>query len=128
MTLAYPETEQLTQRIIGAGIEVHRFLGPGLLESTYEECLCTELADAGIQHVRQSVIPIVYKGRKLDSYYRPDIIVDATVIIEVKAVDKLVELHRAQMLTYLKHTGVKVGLVINFNCARLTDGIIRVTL
>lgn len=128
MALAYPETEQLTQWVIGAGIEVHRFLGPGLLESTYEECLCSELAAAGIAHARQSTIPIVYKGRKLDSYYRPDVIVESTVIIEVKAVEKLIEIHRAQMLTYLKHTGVKVGLVINFNCARLVDGIMRVTL
>ena len=127
MTLTHPETEQLTECVIGLAIEVHRTLGPGLLESNYEECLCIELADAGIQHARQPMVPVVYKGRKLETCFRADIIGDAAVILEVKSVEKILDLHRAQVLTYLRHADIKVGLIFNFNTKRLIDGIVRVS-
>jgi GxxExxY protein len=127
VSLSYPETVPLTERIIGLAIEVHRTLGPGLLESNYEDGLCIELVDAAIPHLRQPFVPVIYKGRKLAAYYKPDIIVDASVIVEVKSVEKIIELHKAQLLTYLRHTDLKVGLLFNFNTERLVDGIVRVS-
>jgi GxxExxY protein len=118
----------LTEHIIGAGIEVHRNHGPGLLESVYEDCLCSELVDRGINFRRQACIPIVYKGRTLRSVYRPDLIVENDVIVEIKAIDRLADVHLAQMLTYLKVTNIKVGLLLNFNEAVLRKGIKRVSL
>jgi GxxExxY protein len=103
-------------------------MGPGLLESSYEDCLDLEFQDRGIMFSRQIVVPLNYQGRPLASVYRLDLIVEKCVIIEIKAVDKLTRLHLAQMLSYLKHTGLHVGLIINFNCEKLPDGIIRVSL
>ena len=118
--------EALTSAIIGAAIEVHRHLGPGLLESSYEECLCWELTQLGQQVARQLKIPIVYKGQTLESSYRLDLLVEKSVIVDVKAVDKLTDIHHAQILTYLRHTNLEVGLIINFNSPLLRDGIKRV--
>ena len=128
VTLAHPESEALTSRIIGLAIEVHRELGPGLLETTYEDCLCWELREAGVQFDRQPLLPVTYKGRRLGAFYRPDIIVESMVVVEVKSIKQLADVHRAQILTYLKHTDLKVGLLFNFNSSVLIDGMKRVCL
>lgn len=118
--------EDLTEQIIGAAIEVHRQLGPGLLESAYEECVCYELASRGISFQRQVPTPIQYKGIKLDCGYRLDILVEDAVILELKAVEKITPLDKAQLLSYLKLTGKQVGFIFNFNCPVLTrDGMVR---
>ena len=113
----------LTEQIIGAAIEVHRRIGPGLLESTYEECLDRELRERGLVVARQLVVPLTYRGKPLASTYRLDLIVESRVIVEVKAVDKLARVHLSQMLSYLHHTGLRVGLILNFNSVTLPDGI-----
>ena len=118
----------LTEQIIGAAIEVHRAIGPGLLESTYEECLDRELRESGLAVSRQLVVPLTYKGKPLASAYRLDLIVDDRVIVEVKAIEKLARVHLAQMLSYLHHTGLRVGLILNFNSVILQDGVKRVSL
>src|SRR5688572_9985116 len=128
MALSDPSTNKLTERIIGAAIEVHRELGPGLLESTYEDCLSWELREGGIGFVRQPRLPVIYKGMKLGACYRPDVIVQSKVIIEIKTVEKLAEIHSAQVLTYLSHTGLRVGLLFNFNSVSLRDGMRRISL
>jgi GxxExxY protein len=115
----------LTKAVIGAAIEVHRALGPGLLESAYEICLCHELVLREIQFERQRPIPLEYKGVKLDCGYRSDIIVEETLLLELKAVDALLPIHEAQLLSYLKLTGLRVGLLVNFNVEVLKDGIRR---
>jgi GxxExxY protein len=117
--------DQLTERIIGAAIEVHRVTGPGLLESAYEECLCYELGRAGIEFERQVEMPVPYKGLKLDCGYRLDLLVEDSVIVELKAVEHLLPVHSAQLLTYLKLSGRKVGLLMNFNEPVLKDGLKR---
>ena len=117
--------EPLTEQIIGAAIEVHRELGPGLLESVYEECLCHELRARHIPFRRQLEFPIVYKGRRIEGRYRLDLIVDDTVVVEIKCVDKVLAVHEAQLLTYLKLTGKRVGLLINFKVPILDRGILR---
>jgi GxxExxY protein len=109
------DINDLTGQIIGSAIEVHKALGPGLLESAYEECLCHEFDLRGISYKRQHAVPVQYKGAKLDCGYRIDILVDDLVILELKAVDRLDPIHEAQTLTYLKLTGIKIGLLINFN-------------
>ena len=114
-----------TSPIIGAAIEVHRNLGPGLLESAYEECLCHELHLRGMDCKRQVPLPVLYKGLKLDCGYKIDLIVQDEVLLELKAVERLLPIHEAQLLTYLKLTGKRVGLLINFNVPLLTQGIIR---
>ena len=114
-----------TSPIIGAAIEVHRNLGPGLLESAYEECLCHELHLRGLDFKRQVELPLLYKGLKLDCGYKLDLIVQDRIILELKAVEKLLPIHEAQLLTYLRLTGKRVGLLINFNVPLLTQGIIR---
>ncbi len=114
-----------TAPIIGAAIEVHRHLAPGLLESAYEECLCHELHLRGIEFKRQVEVPVLYKGLKLDCGYKLDLIVQDEVILELKAVERILPVHEAQLLTYLRLTGMHVGLVINFNVPLLTQGIIR---
>ncbi|MGA9811192.1 MAG: GxxExxY protein [Terriglobales bacterium] len=114
-----------TSPIIGAAIEVHRNLGPGLLESAYEECLCHELHLRGLDFKRQVLLPLLYKGLKLDCGYKIDLIVRDEVILELKAVEKLLPIHEAQLLTYLRLTGKRVGLLINFNVPLLMQGIIR---
>jgi GxxExxY protein len=117
---------ELTERIIGAAIEVHRHLGPGLLESAYEECLCHELKLNGLEFKRQVGLPVCYKGLHLDCAYRLDLLVEDLVIVEIKAIDDLVPIHHAQLLTYLKAAGKRVGLLINFNVPMLKDGLKRV--
>ena len=121
------DINKITGEIIGAAIEVHRTLGPGLLESAYEKCLCRELEIREVVFERQKELPIQYKGAKLDCGYRLDIVVANTVILELKACEKLEPIHEAQLLTYLKLTGLKVGLLINFNVPVLTNGIKRIS-
>ena len=116
------------ERIIGLAITVHRHLGPGLLESAYEECLCLELRDAGIGHHRQVPLPVVYKGVRLECGYRMDIVVENELVIEVKAVEQLLPIHDAQMLTYLRLSGIRVGLLMNFNNVILKNGLRRFVL
>lgn len=119
------EHEQLTHAIIGAAIEVHRRTGPGLLESSYEECLCCELDLRGLKYDRQVALPLVYRDRRLDAGYRIDLVVEDSVIVELKAIEKLLPIHEAQLLTYLKLSGKRVGLLINFCVPVLIDGIVR---
>jgi GxxExxY protein len=119
------DVSQLTETVIGCAIEVHRALGPGLLESAYEICLCRELSLRKIQFECQRPLPVTYKGVKLDCGYRADLIVDERVLVEVKAVDQLAAIHDAQLLSYLKLSGLKVGLLINFNVRILTHGVRR---
>jgi GxxExxY protein len=117
--------EERTHAIIGAAIEVHRELGPGLLESAYEECLCHELNLRGVPFRRQQPLPVVYKGLQLDCAYRLDVLVGDAVVVEVKAVESLLPVHEAQLITYLKLSSKKVGLLINFCVPVLKDGIVR---
>lgn len=126
--VAVRENDLLTERIIGFAIEVHRQLGPGLLESAYEECLCFELKHAGLHFRRQVSLPVVYKSVQLDCGYRLDIVVDDRVILELKTVERVMPVHEAQMLTYLKLSGISTGLLLNFNSAVLKDGIRRLIL
>ena len=116
---------ELTDAIIGTAMEVHPMLGPGLLESTYEMCLCRELNIRGILFQRQVAIPVEYKGVRLDCGYRADIIVDSGILVEIKAIDSLLPVHDAQLLTYLKLGGWKIGLLINFNVELLKHGLRR---
>lgn len=119
---------ELSRIIIGAAIEVHRQLGPGLLESAYEVCLEFELKQRGLAVVRQIALPVVYKDVKLDAGYRIDLIVEGKVLIEIKAVDALAPIHKAQVITYLRLKEIKLGLLINFNSVRLIDGVKRIVL
>ena len=118
--------DKITGSIIGAAIEVHRALGPGLLESAYEACLVFELAEQGLKIERQKPLPVVYREVKLDCGYRLDILVENAVVVEIKVMDRLAPIHKAQLLSYLKLSGCKVGLLINFNVKVLKDGIVRV--
>lgn len=120
--------QDLTHEIIGAAIEVHRSLGPGLLESTYESCLAYELLTRGIPFRQQVELPVVYKGHLVECGYRIDLLVDDTVIMELKSVDRLDRIHHAQLMTYLKLAQKPVGLLINFNTKILTDGLKRIVL
>jgi GxxExxY protein len=122
------ERDPLTQRVIGLAIEVHRELGPGLLESAYEECLCWELTSAGLAFKRQVALPVRYKGVELDIDYRIDLIVEGRLILELKAVEALDGIHEAQLLTYLRLSAIKTGLLLNFNTTVLKDGIKRMVL
>ena len=114
--------EELTEKIIGAAIEVHKVIGPGLLESAYEECLCHELHLRGINFQRQLSLPVGYKGVQLDCGYRIDILVEDAVVLELKCVEHVLPVHEAQLLTYLKLTGKRVGLIVNFHVATLVRG------
>ncbi len=116
---------QLTEQIIGSAIEVHRTLGPGLLETAYEQFLCRELDLRGIPFQRQCPVPAEYKGLRLDCGYRLDLLVADTVVVEIKVVDTLLPIHEAQLMTYLRLGGWKIGLLINFNERRLKNGIRR---
>jgi len=118
-------SDQLSYRIIGAAMEVHRHLGPGLLKSAYDECLCHELKLQGIPFERQKPLPVNYKGIQLDCGYKLNILVDKLVILEVVAVEEIAPIHEAQLLTYLKLSGLWLGLLINFNVEVLKDGIHR---
>ena len=122
------EFDELSGKVIGCALEVHKQLGPGLLESAYERCLSCELLCAGITHETQKQLPIDYKGTKLDCGYRVDLFVDDKLIVELKAIEKILPIHEAQILTYMKLAGVKTGLLINFNVAKLKDGIKRFVL
>jgi len=116
---------EITHEIIAAAMEVHRALGPGLLESVYEECLCHELILRGISFERQRSLQVEFKGMRLDCGYRLDLLVEDKVVVEIKAVESLLPIHEAQLLTYLKLGGWKIGLLINFNVALLKQGIRR---
>jgi GxxExxY protein len=116
---------ELTEEVIGLAIKLHRRLGPGLLESVYEKCLCFEFQQAGIEFQRQVDVPIVYEDVAMDAGFRADIIVDRELILEIKAVEKLLPVHEAQLLTYLRMSGYHIGLLLNFNALRLKDGIRR---
>jgi len=120
--------EDLSGSVIGAAIEVHRVLGPGLLESVYETCLCKELSNRGILHRRQVRIPVIYKGEPLDHEFIMDIVFDEKICLELKTVDRLEPIHQAQLLTYLKLSGLKLGLLLNFNVPVLTQGLKRMVL
>ena len=117
---------QLSSKIIGAAIEVHKTLGPGLLESAYEECLCHELSIQGLLFEKQKPLSLDYKGKKLDCGYRLDIVVEKEVIIELKSCEKIEPIHKAQLLTYLKLSGLNLGLILNFNVPLMRDGIVRI--
>ena len=119
------DINHLTGKVIGAAIEVHKTLGPGLLESVYEECLCRELQLSKISYERQKGLPVEYKGAMLDCGYRLDLVVEGRLIVELKSCDTLQPIHEAQLLTYLKITNIKIGLLINFNVPVLKDGIKR---
>ena len=116
----------LSNQVIGASIEVHKQIGPGLLESAYEECLCYELLQRGINFHRQVSVPVVYKGVKLNCGYRIDVLVDDLLILELKTVEKLQSIHDAQLLTYLKLMNKRLGLLINFNVPVLKNGVKRI--
>lgn len=120
--------DDLSNKIIGCAIEVHRELGPGLLESTYEQCLAYELSQARIPFKLQVELPVEYKEIRLDCGYRIDLLADGRLVVELKSVDQLLPIHEAQILTYMKLAGVKVGLLINFNVAILTKGVRRFVL
>jgi GxxExxY protein len=122
------ERDPLTAAIIGGALEVHKALGPGLLESVYEECLAIELMNRGLVVARQVPVPLQYKGRNLDVAYRMDLLVNDLVIVEVKAISELLPVHEAQMMTYLRLAKKRVGLLLNFHTAYLKNGIIRLVL
>ena len=122
------ERDSLTESVIGLAIEVHRTLGPGLLESAYQECLCYELKAKGIAFGRQVALPVVYKSVKLDCGYRMDLVVDDRLVVELKTVEKILPIHEAQLLTYLRLSGIRTGLLLNFNTAVLKNGIKRMVL
>jgi GxxExxY protein len=114
-----------SRRVIGSAIEVHRTLGPGLLESIYEACLCRELVRAGLAFIRQQRLPVIYKGEPIDCDLIADVVVETSLILEIKSVQVIHPLHEAQLLTYLKVSDIRVGLILNFNEVRLIDGIRR---
>ena len=120
--------DELSNKVIGCAIEVHRNLGPGLLESTYEQCLAHELKIEGIPFKLQHLLPVEYKGFKLDCGYRIDLLVDDELIVELKSVDNVLPIHQAQLLTYMKLSDIKIGLLMNFNVKYLKDGIKRMVL
>ncbi|MCC5797220.1 MAG: GxxExxY protein [Methylophaga sp.] len=118
-------SNELTRAIIGAAIEVHRHIGPGLLEAIYEECLVSELQQKGLKLSNQHSLPLTYKGKQLNSLYRLDLLVEGQVIVELKSVDHLSGLHKAQLLTYLKLAKLRYGLLLNFNVPVMRQGVVR---
>lgn len=116
---------EVTEQILGAAIAVHRALGPGLLESAYEACLAFELLERRLHIERQSALPVVYRGVRIDCGYRLDIVVEGMVVVEIKAVERLLPIHDAQILTYLKLSGLPLGLLLNFNVPMMREGIRR---
>lgn len=120
------EINQLTEKIIGAAIEVHREKGPGLLESTYESCLVYELGLRGMKSERQVAVPLNYKGVLIDSAFRADLIVEDRILVELKAIGNVLPVHKAQLLSYIRETGHPVGLLINFHTSKLVDGVTRI--
>lgn len=125
-TLEQKKINQLTEKVIGCAISVHRVLGPGLLESAYEECLCYELSQAKLAFERQVSLPVIYKGIKLDCGYRMDIVVENLVIVEIKAVERILPVHEAQLLSYLKLYDKRLGLLLNFHVSMLKNGMKRI--
>ena len=121
-------TEAVARAAVDAALPVHKVLGPGLLESAYEHCLAHEISRRGLAIQRQVALPIVYEGEKLDAGYRLDLVVDGAVIVEIKSVDALAPIHDAQVLTYLKLSGLRVGLLMNFNVALFKQGLKRFVL
>jgi GxxExxY protein len=121
-----PREDRITDKIIGAAIEVHRVLGPGLLESAYEECLCYELSQRELKFERQVPLPVAYKGIKLACGYKMDLLVDDLVVVELKTVESLLQVHSAQLLSYLRLSGKPVGLLINFNSPTIKSGLKRI--
>lgn len=119
---------EITERVIGAAITVHRELGPGLLESAYQNCLRVEMSDSGIRYQHEVTIPLTYKGRSIPNSYKIDFLVEGQVIVELKTVDKLAPVHTAQVITYLRMTKCRVGLLFNFNVDVLTKGMRRIVL
>jgi GxxExxY protein len=119
------EINKVTESVIGSAIEVHKHLGPGLLESAYRDCLAYELTLHKISYEKEMILPVEYKGIQLDCGYRIDLMVDKRLILELKAVETILPVHKAQLLTYLKLSGVKTGLLINFNVPLLKNGIVR---
>lgn len=117
---------ELSSKIIGAAIDVHKILGPGLLESAYEKCLCYELDQRDLRFDRQRPLPIRYKEQQLDCGYKLDIVVQNTIILELKSCDQIQPIHKAQLLTYLRLSGLKLGLLLNFNVPVMRDGITRI--
>ena len=124
MSDQYPH-QNVTEKIIAAAIEMHRHVGPGLLESTYQAFLAEELRQRDVSFLCEVSVPVEYKGVRVDCGYRVDFLMENKVIVELKSVEKVLEIHKAQLLTYLKMTGKTVGLIINFNVPLLKDGIIR---
>jgi GxxExxY protein len=122
------ETEALGRQALDAAFQVHSNLGPGLLESTYELCLSYELESHGIQVARQLPLPVIYQNRKLDSGYRVDLMLESKVVVEIKSVEALIPLHHAQLLTYLRLSGCRLGFLMNFNVIQLKDGLKRLVL
>ena len=120
--------DQLSQRVIGCALEVHRQLGPGLLESTYEQCLAHELKTAALDFKLQHPLPVTYKGIRLDCGYRADMVVEGALLVELKSVDAIRKIHEAQLLTYMKLANVGIGLLLNFNVVLLQHGIKRFVL
>jgi GxxExxY protein len=118
--------DEITSKVIGAAIEVHKVLGPGLLESAYEECLCYELSQIGLSFERQVDLPVIYKGVHLDCGYRMDLVVENSVIVEIKAVEQIIKIHEAQLLSYLKLYKKAVGLLLNFHSPILKSGLKRI--
>ncbi|MGA2823320.1 MAG: GxxExxY protein [Bacteroidales bacterium] len=119
------EINEITRKIIGCAIEVHKHLGPGLLESAYTECMIFELQNSGLRVETQKPVPVIYKEKKLDYGYRIDILVEDTVLIELKSINAFNPVHEAQILTYMKFAGKKIGLLINFNVTMLRNGLRR---
>ncbi|MCH6589873.1 MAG: GxxExxY protein [Alphaproteobacteria bacterium] len=119
------DRDPLTEQVIGCAIEVHRALGPGLLEAVYEECLCHELHENGLGFQRQIPVPVTYKAVNLETGFRADLVIEKELLIEIKAVERLLPVHQAQVLTYLKLSGIPKGLLLNFNTRVLKDGIRR---
>jgi GxxExxY protein len=121
-------SDQLGHVVIGAAIEVHRHLGPGLLESTYKECLCYELREAGLDVVVEPYVSISYKTLRIERAFKPDVIVDDRMVLELKHIDKILTIHESQLYTYLQLTGLKTGILLNFNTNVLKNGIRRIDL
>ncbi len=118
----------LTEKIIGAAIEVHKALGPGLLESVYENCLCLELQLSGLSFERQKALPVIYKGIRLETGLRIDIVVESAVVVELKCVENIAPIHESQLLTYMRLSSISTGLILNFYTSRMIDGIKRMVL
>lgn len=122
------EFEPASQRLLGAAIEVHKALGPGLLESVYQRCLAIELDARGVSYRREVRIPLRYRDRRIGDAYRIDFVVEDSILVEIKSVVRLEDVHRAQLLTYLRLTGLRIGFLLNFNRRTLRDGIVRMRL